>query len=80
MNPLRPRQYAFGVVDPKTGERTHTGIASLKTREERMKALGAVPDEYRDWVESLVKDAYQYAKGRREAIEQAIAKRKGRKS
>ena len=58
MNTLRPRQYAFGTVDPKTGERLTPGIANLKTREERMKALGAVPDEFRSWVEALVKDAY----------------------
>lgn len=77
---LRPRQYAFGAVEPKTGERLTPGIANLKTREERMKALGEVPEEFRGWVECLVKDAYQYAKGRREAIEKAVAERKRRKS
>ena len=80
MTDLRPRQYAFGTVDPKTGARLTPGIANLKTREERMKALGAVPAEFRGWVEALVKDAYQYSKGRREAIEKAIAERKRRKS
>lgn len=80
MTDLRPRQYAFGTVDPKTGERLTPGIAGLKTREERMKALGEVPQELRGWVEDLVKDAYQYTKGRREAIEKAVAERKRRRS
>jgi len=76
---MRPRQYAFGAVDPVTGTRTHDGIAQLKTREERLRALGQVPEEYRSWVECLVKDAFQYSKARKEAIEKAVAARKSNK-
>jgi hypothetical protein len=76
---MRPRQYAFGAVDPVTGTRTHDGIAQLKTREERLRALGQVPEEYRFWVECLVKDAFQYSKARKEAIEKAVAARKAKR-
>ena len=41
----RPRQYAYAIMQ-------------MKTREERQKALDKVPEEYKDWVVTLVTNAF----------------------